>query len=154
MTAAKRKAPSKAAVTRRANLLREAMAMPSREVIVAGPGRIAVTINGLETKPETNRRVGWRADHERRKQQHKTVAMAIRGIDEMGVPAVVTLTRLAPRELDDDNWVSAAKAVRDAVARAFGVDDGPKGPIRWVYGQRKRRIPGVEILLTWGDAPR
>ncbi len=150
MTAAKRaKAPSKAAATRRANLLREAMAMPDREVVPVGPGRIMVTINRLVTKPESNSRVGWRADHARRKAQHRAVGLAIFGIDEMGTPRAVTLTRLAPRECDDDNAVGAMKAVRDAVARAFGVDDGPRGPITWSYAQRKRRVPGVEIVLEW-----
>lgn len=138
---------------RRVNLLREAMAMPDREVWAPRPGSISVTLNRLVTKPESNSRTGWRVDHARRKAQHARVALAIRGIDEMGVPKVVTLTRLAPRECDDDNAIGSLKAVRDAVARAFGVDDGPKGPIRWAYAQRKRRVPGVEIGLEWEAKP-
>lgn len=45
-----------------------------------------------------------------------------------------TLTRVAPRRLDDDNLAHAFKAIRDEVALSAGIDDGSP---RWVwrYGQ-------------------
>lgn len=49
---------------------------------------------------------------------------------------VVTLTRVAPRELDDDNLVGRLKGVRDEVAALIGVDDGDKR-VAWRYQQRK-----------------
>ncbi len=148
------KAPSKAAVTRAKNLALEWMSLPPVEVTYER-GRLTVVVNGLETKPESNRRTGWRVDHERRKRQHAQVAMALRSqkaLTYTGPPCRVMLTRLSAGELDDDNAVGALKAVRDAIARWFGVDDGPKGPITWRYGQRKRRVPGVEIVLEWEPA--
>jgi len=49
---------------------------------------------------------------------------------------VVTLTRVAPRAYDDDNWQGAAKPVRDGVADAFELrDDAPC--FAWRYGQMK-----------------
>ena len=39
--------------------------------------------------------------------------------------------------LDDDNLAGAFKAIRDEVAKYFGVGDGPKGPIKWKYAQKK-----------------
>lgn len=49
---------------------------------------------------------------------------------------VVTLTRQAPRALDDDNLASAFKAIRDGVAAALGVDDrDPR--VRWAYEQAR-----------------
>lgn len=146
-------APSKAAMARRANLMREWLSMPPHVVRWWGT-EAAIEINGVVTKPESNSRVGWRADHAKRKAQHARVASALVAsgrecLERRGAPAKVTLTRLASRALDDDNNVGAMKAIRDAVARWFGVDDGPKGPIRWAYAQEKRRVPGVRIHLEW-----
>lgn len=48
----------------------------------------------------------------------------------------ITLTRVAPRKLDDDNLASGFKAVRDGVADWLGIDDGSPR-IRWEYDQEK-----------------
>jgi hypothetical protein len=64
------------------------------------------------------------------------------------LPVTVTLTRIAPRTLDDDNLRGAAKALRDGVADAYQVDDrDPR--IVWAYDQRrgKPREYGVEIRI-------
>jgi hypothetical protein len=74
-------------------------------------------------------------------------------------PSIVTLIRIAPRKLDEDNLRSALKAVQDSVAtwiaprvdsrgRMSG-DDGENGPITFRHGQRKGapREYGVEILI-------
>ena len=50
---------------------------------------------------------------------------------------VVTLTRVSPRALDDDNLRGALKACRDEVAAYFGVDDGNTSRIRFEYSQAK-----------------
>jgi hypothetical protein len=48
----------------------------------------------------------------------------------------VTIRRVAPRALDDDNAASAAKGLRDGIADALGVDDrDPR--VTWRYEQRK-----------------
>lgn len=61
------------------------------------------------------------------------------------VTALVTLTRCAPRLMDDDNSVSALKSVRDEVAARLGIDDGD-ARIRWVYAQRVGPW-AVEVLI-------
>jgi hypothetical protein len=49
---------------------------------------------------------------------------------------VVRLTRIAPRQLDDDNLRGSLKAARDGVADWLGVpDNDPR--IRWDYAQEK-----------------
>lgn len=53
-----------------------------------------------------------------------------------GCGLTVTITRIAPRELDDDNLAGSAKHVRDGIADALGIDDGDKR-IQWRYGQAK-----------------
>jgi hypothetical protein len=47
---------------------------------------------------------------------------------------VVTITRVSPRLLDDDNLRGALKAVRDGIADALGVDDRDER-VRWRYRQ-------------------
>ena len=51
-------------------------------------------------------------------------------------PCVITLTRIGPRTLDDDNLASGFKAFRDGVADWLGIDDGDKR-LTWRYAQRK-----------------
>lgn len=51
------------------------------------------------------------------------------------MPCIVTLTRIAPRELDDDNLASGMKAARDGVADWLGIDDrDPR--VTWRYAQK------------------
>jgi hypothetical protein len=57
----------------------------------------------------------------------------------------VTLTRVAPRGLDDDNLASAFKAIRDEVATFCGLDDGSKR-FTWAYRQ-ERGLYAVRIRL-------
>lgn len=60
----------------------------------------------------------------------------------------VTLTRVAPRQLDDDNLRGAFKAVRDEVAAYFGVNDNDPR-IEWRYAQAKgRSAVRIEFAVT------
>ncbi len=73
--------------------------------------------------------------------KHRTVGSA-----PIPKALLVTLTRVAPRMLDDDNLQGACKGVRDAVAKLLGVGDGPAGPLAWGYAQaRGKPALGVEI---------
>lgn len=52
----------------------------------------------------------------------------------------ITMTRVSPGVLDDDNLRSAMKAIRDGVADALGIDDrDPR--VTWAYNQERGR-PG------------
>ncbi len=65
-------------------------------------------------------------------------------------PVTITLIRIAPRKLDDDNLQSAFKASRDGVADWLGVDDGHPS-LTWLYAQRKG-LPnqyGAEVVIQW-----
>ena len=69
-------------------------------------------------------------------------------------PMVVTLTRIAPRALDDDNLAYAFKAVRDEVAAYFGVNDNDPR-IEWVYRQERGKPASVRLqfdVSTGGGA--
>lgn len=59
---------------------------------------------------------------------------------------LVVLTRVGPRELDDDNLAGACKGVRDGVADYLGIDDGDKR-IKWAYAQARGPY-GVRITVA------
>lgn len=63
-------------------------------------------------------------------------------------PIAVTITRVAPRALDSDNAVGSAKAVRDGIADALGVNDGSPR-VEWRYGQRRGGVGeyGVDVVI-------
>ena len=52
------------------------------------------------------------------------------------LPVMVTITRIAPRQLDSDNMIAGTKHVRDEIARLLGVDDND-GRVCWSYVQRR-----------------
>lgn len=52
-------------------------------------------------------------------------------------PLTVTVTRIGPRTLDTDNLAFSAKAVRDGIADAFGIDDGDERAVQWAYAQER-----------------
>lgn len=94
-----------------------------------------------------NSRMHWRAMMRVKQGQKEIVGFYLR---ESGVPpklpAVITLTRIGKRILDDDNLASAFKAARDSVAAWVGVDDGSK-LYTWRYEQRQGKEYAIEIRI-------
>ena len=62
-------------------------------------------------------------------------------------PCTVTLTRIAPRALDDDNLVAAFKGIRDGIADKFGIDDRDPRVV-WKYAQERGRPKERAIRVT------
>lgn len=92
----------------------------------------------VRIESEANRREHWRTVAAR-KALHRTMGRC--GLGEAGAkrpqtPCTITLTRIGPRTLDDDNLASGFKAFRDGVADWLGIDDGDKR-LTWRYAQRK-----------------
>lgn len=102
---------------------------------------------------EANAHEFWRARQRRAKAQRTIARMALRvqcsGFLEWAGNATVTITRIAPRSLDDDNLAGSAKHVRDGVADALGINDrDPR--VAWRYAQA-RGLPkdyAVQIEVT------
>ena len=67
-------------------------------------------------------------------------------------PCVVRLTRISAGTLDDDGLRSALKAVRDAIAKWLGVDDGDVSRVQYQYEQElcKRKEYGVRVTVMPG----
>ena len=85
-----------------------------------------------------NLREGWHAKAKRNK-EHRTLSFAMLAkfaVQRQALPAVIILTRMALRRLDDDNLAYAFKATRDGVADWLRVDD--RSPLlTWRYEQEK-----------------
>jgi hypothetical protein len=54
-------------------------------------------------------------------------------------PKAIMLTRIAPRQLDEVNLLGGLKHIQDAVCSVYGIDDGPKGKVKWYFDQVRGR---------------
>ena len=104
----------------------------------------------LRVVSEANRRDHWATKAKRARAQRHAVAWAwsAESLPHGRKPALVVLTRYAPRKLDDDNLAGAFKAVRDEVALQCGFDDRDEA-VRWVYAQERAKECGVRVEVTW-----
>ncbi len=118
------------------------------------PGSAVIALS-VRTVSESNGRDHWAKKARRVKNQRFTAAAWTRSHLTRPLPVIVTLVRVAPRALDDDNLRGALKAIRDGVADGLGVDDrDPR--VTWVYLQR-RGAPGsyqVEIGIRAAAEPK
>ncbi len=120
----------------------------------------------IRTVSEANRHEHWSAASKRHRSQQLTVRLSFwHYMTLYKLPAIVTITRLAPRVLDDDNLVSALKWIRDELAEIMlpdipahymcchgrimsqkgRCDSDPR--IKWRYDQEKRKEYGVRIEI-------
>ena len=87
----------------------------------------------MQIRSVANLREHW-AVKAKRSKAHRAAAVAIPRGDYL--PCTVTLVRISPRPLDDDNLRSAFKALRDGVADRLGVaDNDPR--VTWEYRQQR-----------------
>jgi hypothetical protein len=96
------------------------------------------TVTGL------NAREHWRATAKRVKAEKEATHLALFSVPttERLVRVLfvrVLFVRISPVLCDDDAIPPACKAIRDAIATAFGVSDGPGKGITWAYDQAKGR---------------
>jgi crossover junction endodeoxyribonuclease RusA len=104
---------------------------------------IVVTLP-IATVSEANQREHW-ATKARRVKSHRQIARLM--CPYLPPPLVVTLTRIAPRSLDDDNLCAAMKATRDGIADRLGVTDNDPRVV-WRYAQQRGRIAATMIELA------
>ena len=98
----------------------------------------------IKTVTGLNAREHWRKRAARVKAERAATALIVK---PFFTPCIVRMVRLSPALCDDDNLQGAMKAIRDEIAKINGVDDGPTGPITWVYAQEKckRGTFGVRV---------
>lgn len=93
---------------------------------------LSVTIP-IRTVSLTNKREHW-GDRARRSKAEKDAVGWM--VPKCKPPCTVTLTRIGPKLLDDDNLRGALKAVRDGIAAKLSVDDSDPTVV-WNYAQEK-----------------
>lgn len=94
-----------------------------------------------------NQRLPWRRMAALKRDQRRATRLCMLTAGTAPDPPwTVTITRVGPRVLDDDNLASACKYVRDEVAAVLGVDDGST-LYTWKYAQRRGPY-GVDVEVT------
>ena len=83
-----------------------------------------------------NTRLHWRRMAQLKRKQRDATAICMIGKIIPPLQLTVTITRIGPRQLDDDNLAASCKYVRDQIANIVGVDDGSL-LYTWQYKQRK-----------------
>jgi hypothetical protein len=106
---------------------------------------------------EANVRQHWAEKARRARAQRLATWGAVRaaGPGRLRWPLDVTITRVAPRALDDDNLRGACKAVRDGIADALGLPSDRDPRVTWLYAQEKSTRPGeyaVRITIASREA--
>lgn len=90
-----------------------------------------------------NKREHWSVKSRRAKKQRADAYMVC---PQFPVPCVVTITRVAPRPLDDDNLAISAKHVRDGIADRLGINDGGTD-VEWKYKQVRGAVKTYEVRV-------
>lgn len=130
---------------------------------VARPPALATVVVDLPLRlvSEPNTRCHHMVRARRAKDQRMVTGMACFGLlrayrvalsrhaEGIGV-VLVSITRAGPRRLDTDNLAASAKACRDGVADALGVDDADPR-VQWRYAQARSEHHGVRIEVA--DVP-
>jgi hypothetical protein len=109
---------------------------------------VKIIVQGLALESELNVREHFRVKAARKASVRAVVAAHLaawtRTRRTLEGPLVVTITRVAPALIrDDDNLVSCGKHVRDEVAAWLGLDDSD-ARVRWVVAQRRRAFRKAE----------
>lgn len=121
----------------------------------AGAGvrdEVSVEIPGLRLTYTLNSRVHWSTRKRVVAHQRAAVNCALALERPPALPCTVAITRVGPRELNDDNATGSAKGVRDAVAAWLGVDDSDARVV-WRVAQ-KRGPYAVRIEVRTTETPR
>lgn len=96
----------------------------------------------LKTVNSLNSREHWGTKAKRVARERRLAYMATPA--GLRIPIKVTLTRLAPRDMDDDGLSASFKAIRDGIADKVGVNDGSKD-IQFRYRQKRAKCYGIEM---------
>lgn len=119
--------------------------------IDSGPGLMLAFTVPVRTKSRTNARGHWaRGARETKAQRAATLlSYQVARATQMPVhpPCAVTMTRVAPRPLDDDNLRDALKAVRDELAHILGLPNDRDPRVAWEYAQERGEPKEYAVLV-------
>lgn len=80
-------------------------------------------------------RCHWSVIAKRRRDERQVAALFMARHRPPSLPCRVTLIRIAPKRLDDDNLRQAFKAIRDEVTRWLGLTNDNDPRLLWRYQQ-------------------
>lgn len=106
-----------------------------------------ILIPGLKLESEANRHKHWRDRCDRARSQKQTVSLCLLREILPPLPIICRIVRVGCRELDSDNATGSAKAVRDAIAAHYGIDDRDSR-IEWDVTQEKGKQYAVRIEIA------
>jgi predicted Fe-S protein YdhL (DUF1289 family) len=114
---------------------------------------LLVVVAPIHVISEANIRCHWRVKAKRVAAHRSLARVFLNGHHKPDAPCAITLTRIAPRELDDDNLAAGCKGARDGVADWLGIDDGDKR-LSWAYAQRRggKGEYALEVRIAWAIA--
>ena len=110
-----------------------------------GP-RVTVAAKGLRLDATPNARAHWTATAKKRARERQVITAALARVTKPAGPWRVTITRVGPRPMDDDNRTASAKGCRDAIAAWLGVDDGDDS-VRWEVRGEVARGYAVRVQI-------
>lgn len=143
---------TRAALTHEARV-KAAVAEPTRvEAFARVEGdTVRLHAKGLRLINAANAREHWAAKAARVTAEHQVIANALATVVRPEGPRWhVVITREGRALMDTDGLAISAKAIRDAIARWLGVDDGPMAPVTWSYEQHTAKGYGVMVTITGG----
>lgn len=87
--------------------------------------------------PQNQRSRTWHAGASKTKALREGIAIRLMGASRARpvLPVTITLSRIAPRALDDDNLRGAFKAIRDGICDYLGLRSDSSPLITWRYEQ-------------------
>lgn len=108
----------------------------------------------IHTVSEANRREHWAKKARRTKSHRIACAFSVRTMASakqleamLAAGIEVTLTRVAPRELDDDNLRGALKGCRDGVTDGLALSNDRDPRIRWAYAQERGAVREYAVRI-------
>lgn len=115
--------------------------------------QIDFLVPGCKTVSELNQREHWAARNRRKNDQQEQVAIAMLNVlrgRKVQLPCSVTLTRIGPKKMDNDNLAGALKHCQDQIARQLGVDDGDESKVKFYHYQMPTgsRDYAVKVSIT------
>jgi hypothetical protein len=120
-----------------------------RDTVVTLPLRIHSPLNGSHGH--------WAHKANRRKNERQTTGLCCsvplnvyrEGLAKGYLASIrVTIVRIAPRQLDDDNLRAGAKSVRDGITDALGLKDDRDSRLAWDYGQERGKSNEYAVRIV------
>jgi len=117
--------------------------------------RLILLLEGYKLPSRANIQEHWTAKAKRTKEQRQGIKTILNTAEfSPKLPIIVTLCRIAPRQLDsDDNITMAFKAIRDGITDYLGLTNDDDIRLHWKYDQQSAAPRYYAIRVTLDCPP-